>query len=52
MPSNVGYISPKDKSSVTKRVTGNNVYVPCEGMEIKPFIKEGLSKLSDILFML
>ncbi|KAM7539535.1 hypothetical protein Aperf_G00000043845 [Anoplocephala perfoliata] len=42
MPSNIGYVPPKDKSSVIKRVTGNNVYVPCEGMEIKSFIKEGL----------
>nr|CUU98560.1 hypothetical transcript [Hymenolepis microstoma] len=42
MPSSIGYIFPKDSSSVTKRVIGNNVYVPCEGMEIKPFVKDGL----------
>ncbi|VDN96752.1 unnamed protein product [Rodentolepis nana] len=42
MPSTTGYVFSKDNSSVTKRVIGNNVYVPSEGMEIKPFVKDGL----------
>ncbi|VDD74192.1 unnamed protein product [Mesocestoides corti] len=42
IPSYVGSISPKDENSVTKRIFGNNIYVPREGMEVKAFIKDGL----------
>ena len=49
MPSNIGCIKTKDDASVTKRIIGNNIYVPSEGMEITSFIKEGLSTLSRAL---
>ncbi len=45
IPSVIGALAPKDESSVTKRIIGNCVFVPREGMEIKHFIKDGLSML-------
>lgn len=44
MPSNIGYICPKDNSSITKRCVGNYITVPREGLEIKQFIKDGMSR--------